>query len=229
LTWGEIGTGSGVWYRSYAAGPAIANCLVIDIGDGKLAVLSPSKGTSDADFDWVDAKGTVTALVAPNGGHDMGQPEWQARYPDAGCYGPPEGLGALNKLGLRTFEPISELSTPDEVRIVEAHGSRVGSIHMSCTRGGRPVVYVDELVSNNPELPSSLMFKFMFWLTGSGPGLSLNYLYNRLFVRDRKALVAAIQERLVGDPIVLCAHGDPITEATDVATVRADLSKLTAG
>jgi hypothetical protein len=224
MTWKEV-EGSGIWVRAYAAGPAIANCLIVQLADG-VAVVSPMSSPTDADFAAAEQIGPVVALVAPSTAHDLGQPAWQERYPEAGVYGPSQGLEKLNKLKLREFRPVSELACPDDMTMREAPATKSGSLWITSTRGARTVVFTDEIASNAIEPPSNLMFRFVFWLTSSGPGLTLNYVYSRIFVKDRSVIAKGMLEVLEGDPILVPAHGDLIATPEDLGKIRALLTTM---
>jgi hypothetical protein len=50
------------------------------------------------------------------------------------------------------------------------------------------VWYVTDIVMNLPVLPSNPVFKLLFRLSGSGPGLKLNNIAPLFMVRDKAAL-----------------------------------------
>jgi hypothetical protein len=108
MAWQEVIKDSNVWVYEYIADGYRANAISILL-DGhsdrlhqrdELAIVSPPIGLSDADFVQIEAKGRVTALIAPHSGHDLGLSLWQARYPAARSYAPTTAIGQLDKLGI---------------------------------------------------------------------------------------------------------------------------------
>ena len=91
---------------------------------------------------------------------------------------------------------------------------------MISRRAGRPVVYLDELIGNLTALPDRQPFKTMFWIARGAPGICLNRMVAKMVVRVSRAIAAAALEALDGDPIIVPAHGAPLTAAADTATVR---------
>lgn len=214
----EVAPGTGLYVIAYDAGPIDANCVVFRLEGNQIAVLSPPN--SDQFFNEVDNLGEVAVLIAPSAGHDLGQKVWQERFPDAAVYGPTEALVKLNKLGLRTFAPVSDLKTPEGLTVTEAPGTKAGSVLVIDARGDRPAMYLDELVFNGNEVPRSLMYRFLFWMTGTPPALTINNCYVRFFTHDKAAIATAILNNLRQNSVVVCAHGDPIEEEATVAKVR---------
>jgi hypothetical protein len=208
-------------YGNKAAGTA--NCVAFDMGGGRLAVVSPSQGTSNAAFAAIDALGTVDALIAP-GGHDLGQPEWQARYPNARTFAPAKTIGALaKKKSLRAFQPLSELSADPSsgLRFLDAPGSKVGSAFVQ----SKEVRYIDELLGNQSSLPPSFMFSLLFRLTGSAPGLRVNRVYTSMLTADKKALARAALDTIDGASCIVLAHGD-VLRGAQIEEARALLRGL---
>jgi hypothetical protein len=80
----------GVWVlerRVFLAGARLPSCsTVVEIGDGRLAILSPP---ADVTPD-VERLGTIAAIVAPNSFHYLHAPAWHRRYPAAALYVAPE-------------------------------------------------------------------------------------------------------------------------------------------
>ncbi len=146
MAWQEVLPGSNAWVYEYDFYQAKhrytyqANALAVLLNEHDLAIVSPPCGLSEEDFAAIDAKGRVTALIAPNSGHDAGQPEWQARYPDAVAYAATTALEGLETFR-RPFVPLSQLSAP-RVEFRETHSGEVIAI----TQGRRHVVYLGELL-----------------------------------------------------------------------------------
>jgi hypothetical protein len=221
MAWQEVIKDSNVWVYEYVANGYRANAIAILL-DGhsdrlrhrdELAIVSPPIGLSDADFVQIEAKGRVTALIAPHSGHDLGLALWQARYLAARSYAPTTAIEQLDKLGI-SFTPLSELTAPD-VEFHEVPGTKKGGTIAIVRRGERPVIYLDESIVNWSSLPDNWVAKILFWLTGSAPGLKLNRIYLSLLCSDRQALARTLLDALAGDPAIVPAHGSPLIRSGD--------------
>lgn len=218
MAWQEVVEGSSVWLYEYVANGYRANAITILLNQNDLAIVSPPLGLSEANFAVIDAKGQVTALIAPHSGHDLGQAEWQARYPNAISYAPTTALSQLNQSELRSFMPLSKLSATN-VEFHEIPGTKKGGTIAISRWGERPVVYLDELVINWSSLPDSWT-KLLFWLTGSAPGLNINWVYSTVLCLDIQVVAQTVLNALDGDPVIVLAHGAPLVHSGDAARVR---------
>ena len=95
MPWQEVIPGSSVCVCEYVANGYEANSVAVPLRERDLAIISPPTGSSETDFAAIDARGQVIALIAPHAGHDLGQAEWQARYPDAIPYATGAALDRL--------------------------------------------------------------------------------------------------------------------------------------
>jgi hypothetical protein len=78
--WLPLTTGGELLWLKYSFGSGTANTLAARLNDGGWAVLSPPSGAPDSVYDALPSQGEVTALIAPNGFHNLGQlarPGWQ--------------------------------------------------------------------------------------------------------------------------------------------------------
>lgn len=225
MSWQEVIEGANVWVHEYEVNSYKANAFAILLDENSLAIISPPTGMSETNFAIIETKGKVTALIAPHSGHDLGQAEWQTRYPHAQSYAPTVALSQLNALGLRTFVPLSKLSSAN-VEFQEVPGTKKGGTIAIVRCGERLVVYLDELVSNWASLQGPLLVKLMFWLSGSAPGLKVNRVYSKLLCTDVPAVAQTVIKALDGDPAIVLAHGAPLVNAEDVVRVRALVSSV---
>src|SRR5262245_44748276 len=109
-TWSEMVPG--LWRSEYRTGTNIsAGAFALRLRDGELAIRGPPVGADDAFFAATDALGKVTAIVAPNSGHDLGQAAWQARYANAQTFAPEVAVPAIAKAKpkLRPMQPLGAL------------------------------------------------------------------------------------------------------------------------
>jgi len=226
MVWQEVIKDSNVWVYEYVANGYKANTFAIVLDGNNLAMISPPTGLSEADFAAIDAKGQVIALIAPHSGHDLGHAEWQTRYPTAVSYAPDITLKQINQDGLRPFMRLSKLAASN-VEFREVPGTKKGGTIAIVRRGERPVVYLDELVSNWTSLPNSWLAKFLFWSTGSTPGLKVNRVYLKALCSDIKAVAQTVLDALLDDPAIVPAHGTPLVNPGDAERVRSLVEPLT--
>jgi hypothetical protein len=227
MVWQEVIEGADVWVHEYGVnGYSEINAFSVLLDDKTLAIISPPTGMSEEDFAQIDLKGRVTALIAPHSGHDLGQADWQARYTNAQSYAPTAALSQLNALGLRSFAPLSNLASTSTVEFREVLGTKKGGTIAVVRRGGRAIVYLDELVSNCASVPGPFAVKLMFWLTRSAPGLKVNRVYSKLLCTNVQTVARMVIDALDGDPAIVLAHGTPLVNIGDAARVRALVKPL---
>ncbi|HEY9621523.1 MAG TPA: hypothetical protein V6C78_14270 [Crinalium sp.] len=226
MVWQEVLKNSNVWVYEYVANGYKANAFAFVLDSNHLAVISPPIGLSEADFAAIDAKGQVVALIAPHSGHDLGHAEWQARYPTAVSYAPEIALKQINQDGLRPFLPLAKLVAP-QVELREVPGTKKGGTVAIARWGERPVVYLDEMVGNWTSLPDNWLAKFLFWSTGSAPGLKVNWVYLKVLCSDAQAVAQTVLGALVDNPVIVPAHGTPLIDSGDVERVRSLVEPLT--
>lgn len=219
MVWQEVLENSNVWVYEYDANGYKANAFAFALDGNHLAIISPPIGLSEADFAAIDAKGQVVALIAPHSGHDLGHAEWQARYPTAVSYAPEIALKQINQDDLRSFLPLSKLAAP-QVDFREVPGTKKGGTIAIVKRGERAIVYLDEIVSHWTSLPDNWLARFLFWLTGSAPGLKANRVYLKVLCSDVQAVAQTVLEALVDDPVIVPAHGTPLVSTGDAGRVR---------
>ncbi|HEY9620880.1 MAG TPA: hypothetical protein V6C78_10945 [Crinalium sp.] len=217
--WQEVLENSNVWVYEYVANGYKANAFAFVLDGNHLAVISPPIELSEADFAAIDAKGQVVALIAPHSGHDLGHAEWQTRYPAAVSYAPEIALMQINQDGLRPFLPLAKLATP-QVELLEVPGTKKGGTIAIVRQGERPVVYLDEMIGNWTSLPDNWLAKFLFWSTGSAPGLKVNRVYLKVLCSDAQAVAQTVLGDLVDNPVIVPAHGTPLVSPGDAEQVR---------
>ncbi|KAM3098848.1 hypothetical protein ACKFKF_16400 [Phormidesmis sp. 146-12] len=219
MTWQKVLENSNVWVYEYVANGYKANAFAFVLDGNHLAVISPPIGLSEADFAAIDAKGQVVALIAPHSGHDLGHAEWQTRYPTAVSYAPDIALEQINQDGVRPFLPLAKL-TASQVELREVPGTKKGGTIAIARRGERPVVYLDEIVSHWTSLPDNWLAKFLFWSTGSAPGLKVNRVYLKVLCSNVQAVAQTVMGALADNPVIVPAHGMPLVSLDDTERVR---------
>lgn len=219
-------TGQGLWVRPYDFRGNCLNTLVIALGDGGLAALSPGTQLEEAEFAALDALGTVKALVSPGAFHNLGFPSWSKRYPDAGLYCPADAIVHIAKQhpSLKPLEDLGALAKllPDDVRITDTPGMKQPDAHVVIRREDGITWFTNECITNNASLPPNFVFATLFRLTGSGPGLNVNTLAMKLVGGKKPILRDYWLEQLAADPptrLVPC-HGDVIDDPALATRLR---------
>jgi len=128
-------------------------------------------------------------------------------------------LKQINQEGLRPFLPLAKL-VASQVDFREVLGTKKGSTIAIVKRGERAVVYLDEIVSHWTSLLDNWLAKFLFWSTGSAPGLKANRVYLKVLCSDVQAVAQTVLGALVDDPVIVPAHGTPLVRTGDVERVR---------
>ncbi|MFT6399553.1 MAG: hypothetical protein ACJAYU_004320 [Bradymonadia bacterium] len=198
------------------------------MGDGKLVVLSPSIGLTDGLVDDLLQFGEVGAIVATNGFHYLGQPEWRARFPEARFFAPPEAAVRIaNKCPeVGSFEPLSALQPllGDNLGVREAPATRIGETWAWAKTDKGNIWYASDVLANMPTLPSHFVFKRIFKWTGSAPGFRIFGLAMKFVAKDKKKMLAQFSKDIEAAPptIVVPAHGD-IVDRDTVAQETRDL------
>jgi hypothetical protein len=77
------------------------------------------------------------------------------------------------------------------------------------------LMYVGDFIANIQTLPRNLLFRLMFKLTDSGPGLKVFNIFFKFFVADKHAARDFLIRELEASPptIVVPGHGDVVRRA----------------
>ena len=174
----------------YSFGPGTAHALAVGI-DGGLLIVSPPCRVASGVFEDLARYGPVRALVAPSAFHYLGLSEWRARFPEAALFAPLQSIARIEQRSkLRGIRPLAEAApiTGSRIELTDMPHYKTGEalVRIATERG--PVWYLTDIVMNLPALPSHPVFKVMFKLSGSGPGLKLNNIAPLFMVRDKAAL-----------------------------------------
>lgn len=218
--------GKGIWVRSYDFRGNPINTSAIALGDGGLMVLSPGTDLEAADFAALDELGTVKALVCPGAFHNMGFAAWHAQYPDAGMYGGDAAIAHIAKAHktLPALQPLSALQAllPDDIEVEDAGGAKKPDLFVAVKRGDATTWFTNEVISNAADWPGSFVFRTLFKLTGSGPGLNINSLALKLIGGKKPAVRAWLEGKVESCPptrLVPC-HGTVLDDAELATRLR---------
>ena len=215
--WSEVFEGSGLWRLAAvheAFGPFTV--LAIELAPRKWGLVSAPKAASDAVIASLTAAGEVVALIAPNIAHVSGLNAWAQRCPGALIYGPDDQVDAMaRKTGL-AFSPISTLEADAGLQFRAAPFTRSGALWLRCERAAQPVVYLDEVLITMEQRPAWWVSRWLYRLTGTRPGLSVNHLFMRALCTDTKTYAQAVQDFAHDAGAIIVAHGDPIVGGVQV-------------
>lgn len=222
--WTVLDEDAALLTRVYRFGPnAFARTMVARFKDGELVVMSPPCSPDDAALKALEPFGKVTALVAPNGFHHLGLPEWAKAFPDAKLYAPDKALARVRKKqpDLSPLRPLAELGreSTSGVELLDLPFFSIGEAWLKAPSRDGQVWYVSDSCFNLASLPPALVVRLLFKWTKSAPGFRINRLGNLIFLKDRAGYKSWFAEQLRDEEpaIVVPAHGD-VVKAPDLRT-----------
>lgn len=203
-----------VLVKEYSFGPGRANALAVGMPEGKWLIISPPPSLTRTEADAFAQQGGVVALVANNGAHHLGLGPSRALFPQAVTYAAPRAAARIRKKGqdygeLETIEKLRPL-LGDRIAVVPVAGDKIGDVLLRVRTEKGVVLYAGDFIANMPQLPDKLLFRLIFRLTDSAPGLKVFKMFFTFFVADRKAACADLIRELEANPpaILVPAHGD---------------------
>ena len=226
FTWRSLTAGGSVRVLKYTFGPGTANMLAVQLEDGSWLVVSPASGAQPFVLEDLVDGGTVSALVAPNGYHHLGQQQWRERFPEAVSYAPE---GALPRLAQKSpgiaYHRLAELAerVGSRVELVIPRGLRAPDLLLRVSVPGDTVWWLGDLFSNSSAADQVWWLRHILApLAGSGLGYRRNRKPGLVYVRDSAEWLSSLRES-VGHhlpSIAVPAHGDPVVEDAAARTER---------
>lgn len=223
--------GAGVWVGQYAFRGNAIHTSIIDMGHGRLMVVSPGTNVSEEAFSAVEKIGKVTALVTPGAFHNMGFTTWSARFPDAGLYGPTSAIAHVAK----QHPTLKPLAGPDALRpllsgefdLDEVAGCKHPDLFLSVRRGGETTWFSNEVLTNNATYPPNFVFSLLFKLFGDHPGLNVSSLGGMFIGAKKPAVRAFLEAKLasVAPTRLVPCHGEVLEDAELGAKIGAVLAR----
>jgi hypothetical protein len=220
--WTTLTENPPVLVREYKFGAGTANAMAVALPGDQWLIMSPPNQLSIAEVEGFNAVGRVVALVENNGSHHMGLGVGRACFAQAVTYAAPRAAARIRKKGkdFGQLEPTAALQPQlgEKVSLVEVDGDKIGDVvvHVRTERGN--VFYAGDFIANLKELPQNFLFRLMFKLTDSAPGLKVFKMFFKFFVADavaaRRSLIREI--RANAPTILVPAHGEVI-EREDLA------------
>ncbi|MGH7435837.1 MAG: hypothetical protein ACRENE_09195 [Polyangiaceae bacterium] len=227
--WKILDRDAGVLCREYKFGGGVATTLVFrGKGDG-LVVVSPASGVGAEELDALKDFGQVTALVANNGFHWLGQDTWRKHFPEAKGFAPATAIPRLTKKSKFAYEPLENAASllGDGAQFAEPTGF-AGNTFVFVRTKNATYWYPSDILSNIPALPTGFVFKTLMSMTDSAPGYKLFRPSVWLQVKDKKALTSWFDKALADTPptVMVPAHGGPVERADLVGATRALVAQL---
>jgi hypothetical protein len=222
--WTIFDAGTPVLIYEYSFGPGTANALAVG-GRNGLFVVSPPCRVAPAVIDDLASFGAVRALVASNAFHYLGIPEWKARFPDATIFAPAQSIARVQAhakiSGIRPLAEAAAMAGPG-LALIDMPHYKTGEALVLIRTGRGLAWYVTDIIMNLPVLPSNPVFKLMFRLSGSGPGLRLNNIAPLFMVRDKAKLRTWLAAEFAKAPPawLIATHGDIVDLAARPEAAR---------
>jgi hypothetical protein len=230
--WNVLDRDAAVLWRQYPFGGGIATTLVFRGGGDRLVVISPGKDVPTAALDELRDYGQVTALVANNAFHWLGQREWRKHFPSARSFAPTQAAARLKKKlpDLPAFEPLEALVPllGDHATVADAPGHKQSNAFVTVRTKGGIYWYPSDLLASIPKLPSNLLVRLLMTTTDSAPGYKLFRLAVWLQVSNKADLRVWLEQELTRSPptVVVPAHGPPVSGPDLLERTRALLAKI---
>ncbi len=210
---------------TYSIGPGNSTtALVAGFGDDELLVVSPGPDPDEATLAALEARGRVTAILAPNGFHRAGLASWAAAFPDATVHA---GSGAVARVRdkVPTAADLSSLAARlgSELSLLELPDMRSGEVWLGWG-GAEPALYCGDAFANLRATGAiSLAFLRAF---GFGPGLVRNPWQRRLMALDRPGYDRWLRDTIerIEPALFIPAHGAAIRTPEVAAQLAALLA-----
>jgi hypothetical protein len=228
--WKILDQDAGILCREYQFGGGIATTLVFRGKGDALIVVSPASGVDASALDTLKDYGRVSALVANNNFHWLGQPTWRKHFPDAKSYAPASAIPRLTKkVAGATFEALESATSllGDNARLLEPAGLPGNAFAFVTAKSGT-YWYASDILANIPALPKSFVFRTLMSMTDSAPGYKLFRPAVWLQVKDKKGLQGWFDRELAATPptTMIPAHGPPLAMPNLAEATRALLARM---
>jgi len=157
--------------------------------------------------------------------HHLGLGPWRAQFEDAVTYASPRAAARIRKKGkdFGQLEPTEQLQPRlgDKIALIAIDGDKFGDVCVRVQTDKGTLFYAGDFIANIQTLPSNILFRLVFKLTDSGPGLKLFGAFFKFFVANGKAARACLLNELERHPpsILVPAHGDVVQKPDLAATL----------
>ncbi len=220
--WQALDSTGNVQMLTYSFGAGEANTLAVRLGDGSFLVVSPASKAPEEALDALAKLGAVTALLAPNAFHHMGQAQWRKHFPHAVSYAPEDAIKRVSKQSGLDYLPVSALQPKlgGHVHVIAPNGLKSTDLLVHASTPDGAIWFGGDLISNMAPGEGGLLFRAISRLAGGGPGYRFNPLPSLLYLKDKKAWKADVRERMGRERLlaVVPAHGHAATGETVART-----------
>jgi hypothetical protein len=223
--WTTLSEAPAVLVHEYGFGAGRANALAVQLPGRKWMIVSPPPKLTAAQAEAFGAHGEVVALVENNGTHHMGLAPCRTLFPNAVAYAEPLAAARIGKKNPSAgrLEPVAALRPllGDAVSVIAAEGCKIGDVIVRVKSEKGVVLYTSDFIANINKLPRNPLFRLMFKLTGSGPGLKIFRIFFTFFVADKRAALAFLTREIEAHPpaIMVPAHGDVVARPDLASTL----------
>jgi hypothetical protein len=199
--------------------PFKRNMHIARMKDGAL-VIHNAIALNDDEMKELEAWGTPTWLIVPNGGHRMDSRIWKQRYPNMKVIAPPGSKAKVDEV-VKVDETKGELDETVRFEILDGTKEREGVLCV--TSGGKSNLVFCDGVMNNRSDDLHGFSGFMMGVIGfKSAALKVTFPSRMAIVADKKAYRAHL-ERLATENLarIDVAHGRPVTEGAQAALKHA--------
>ncbi len=196
----------------YSFGPGLANTLAIGVKGG-LALVSPPCNASPEVFDVLSAHGPVVALVASNAFHHLGLKEWHARFPNATVAAPAQAVERVKKkTGIHNIISLADaevLQRNESIEFVDMPHWKTGEVLVRAKTPKGFYWYVTDVVMNMAKLPKNPIFRFLFKMANTAPGLKFNNVAALFMMKEKAAVKSWLADEIRKAPptLLIPCHG----------------------
>ena len=200
----------GLWrvQAPFPAAPFPRTMVLVRLGDGRIIIHS-AIALDEPQMKEIEAWGTPSFLIVPNGGHRMDAKIFKARYPGLKVIAPP---GAKDKVEeVLKVDSVGSAFDDEGVRyaILEGTKEREGVLSVR-DPDGTTLVFNDVLMNMRslPGFTGAMMGLFGF----TGPALKVAFPARVALVADKRALSAQLDRLAAVDHLtrIEVAHGEPV-------------------
>lgn len=220
-----------VLMHEYSFGPGTANALAVRLPSGAFLIASAPVDAAESAGRALRAHGEVAALLAVNGAHYLGLKTAREACPNAVSYAHPSARERIAKQAKDAgpLAPLSEL-TPhlgDAIEVIAVDGCKIGDVLLRVQTERGTLLYTTDFIANVPALPKNPIFRLLFKLTDSGPGLKIFRIFFMFFAANKRAARDCLVREIEAKPptILVPAHGavveQPNLGSTLVSMLRA--------
>jgi len=201
----------------FPGAPFTREMHVARMKDGGL-VIHNAIALNDDEMKELEAWGTPSILIVPNGGHRMDSRIWKKRYPSLKVVAPPGAKEKVEQI-VKVDETAPKLDDTVHYEVLDGTKQREGVMRV-VANGKTNLVFCDGIM-NNRKLPG--FGGFMMGLAGfKSDALKVTFPSRMAIVADKKAYRAHL-ERLATDDLarIDMAHGEPVTTEASSALRKA--------